>query len=646
MIAKTDLLRVDRRDPPAPGRRAVRVGRHDGAHGLDRRPPAVQGGRARCRAGPMLETRRADPAQGRRRDPARPRGARGAQRDRLPPGPLRAARPTTSPSTVKLNEGQFPPYEQVIPKENDKVVRGVARWRCWTRFERVAIMASDKTMGVRLALEKGRLSIESDNPDLGNAREEMDVDYKGAPVQVGLQRPLLHRRADRDRDARGEASSWRVSWTRRWCGRPTAATTSASSCRCGCEPAGAVACVRIRELRADGWRNLRAAAPGARAQRLTVFRAQRPGQDQPARGGLLPHRAALVPHQTRAEDLIALRRRAGGPAGGRGVERRRARARGWRSSCGHGRKQVRGRRQGVRGTATALRGAGRGAVRARGPAAAAGGAGRPAQLLDRAVYNVEPAVLRRGGRLPEGAQEPQRAAASAARCRRPTLLATYDEELARTGARLVMRRRALVAALAPRVRGCSWPCTPTCAAELRYRSHPRVEAAGDEAAVRAALLARAWSARGRWTCAGASPASAPTPTTWRSAWRAARCASTARGAAALAGAGAQAGRAGPPRGAAGRAAAAAARRRGQRARRSAPAHAVRDHRRPVRARRFITVDRSRPRSPRCPVGGRFRGARRSACVRRRCRAVTACDRAIRFTPRETDARYSEPLGFS
>ena len=87
--------------------------------------------------------------------------------------------------TVKLNEGQFPPYEQVIPKENDKVVT-VSRAELLDAFRRVSIMASDKTMGVRVGLDKGRLSIEADNPDLGNARERLEIPYKGGPVQVGF----------------------------------------------------------------------------------------------------------------------------------------------------------------------------------------------------------------------------------------------------------------------------------------------------------------------------------------------------------------------------------------------------------------------------------------------------------------------------
>jgi DNA polymerase-3 subunit beta len=87
--------------------------------------------------------------------------------------------------TVKLSDGQFPPYEQVIPKDNDKVIK-VPREELLEALRRVAIMASDKTMGIRLGVDKGRLSIEADNPDLGTARENIEVGYKGAAVQVGF----------------------------------------------------------------------------------------------------------------------------------------------------------------------------------------------------------------------------------------------------------------------------------------------------------------------------------------------------------------------------------------------------------------------------------------------------------------------------
>jgi DNA polymerase-3 subunit beta len=86
---------------------------------------------------------------------------------------------------VKLIDGQFPPYDQVIPKDNERAFT-VARAAILDALRRVAIMSSDKTWGVRIGIEKGKLRVESDNPDLGAAREEIDVQYKGASVQIGF----------------------------------------------------------------------------------------------------------------------------------------------------------------------------------------------------------------------------------------------------------------------------------------------------------------------------------------------------------------------------------------------------------------------------------------------------------------------------
>lgn len=86
---------------------------------------------------------------------------------------------------VKLIEGQFPPYDQVIPKDNEKAFV-VGRNALLDALKRVAIMSSDKTWGIRFGIEKGKIRIESDNPDLGAAREEIDVAYKGASIQVGF----------------------------------------------------------------------------------------------------------------------------------------------------------------------------------------------------------------------------------------------------------------------------------------------------------------------------------------------------------------------------------------------------------------------------------------------------------------------------
>jgi DNA polymerase-3 subunit beta len=87
--------------------------------------------------------------------------------------------------SVKLIEAQFPPYEQVIPRDHDKHV-GLSRSAFLEALKRVSIMSSDKTWGVKLSVDKGVLRVTSDNPDLGEGREELDADYDGAPLTVGF----------------------------------------------------------------------------------------------------------------------------------------------------------------------------------------------------------------------------------------------------------------------------------------------------------------------------------------------------------------------------------------------------------------------------------------------------------------------------
>jgi len=87
--------------------------------------------------------------------------------------------------SVKLIDAQFPPYDQVIPKGNDKIAIA-PRNGLLEALRRISIMSSDKTWGVRLALKKGALTVTSDNPDLGEAQEELEVSYDGEPLTVGF----------------------------------------------------------------------------------------------------------------------------------------------------------------------------------------------------------------------------------------------------------------------------------------------------------------------------------------------------------------------------------------------------------------------------------------------------------------------------
>ena len=87
--------------------------------------------------------------------------------------------------SVKLIDAQFPPYEQVVPKENKRVAVA-PRLALLEALRRISIMSSDKTWGVRIALGKGTLTVTSDNPDLGEAHEVLEVSYDGEAITVGF----------------------------------------------------------------------------------------------------------------------------------------------------------------------------------------------------------------------------------------------------------------------------------------------------------------------------------------------------------------------------------------------------------------------------------------------------------------------------
>jgi DNA polymerase-3 subunit beta len=92
--------------------------------------------------------------------------------------------------TVRLNDAQFPPYEQVIPRDHQREAT-VSQGGLLDALKRISLVASEKTYGVRLSLGKGALRIESDNPDLGQGREELDVRYDGPDFTIGFNAKYL-----------------------------------------------------------------------------------------------------------------------------------------------------------------------------------------------------------------------------------------------------------------------------------------------------------------------------------------------------------------------------------------------------------------------------------------------------------------------
>jgi DNA polymerase-3 subunit beta len=86
---------------------------------------------------------------------------------------------------MRLVEGLFPDYKQVIPKAGEKIVR-LGRGRFAETLRRISLLSSDKAHAVKLDLAKGVLKVLSQNPDLGEAKEDVPIDYEGEPLKIGF----------------------------------------------------------------------------------------------------------------------------------------------------------------------------------------------------------------------------------------------------------------------------------------------------------------------------------------------------------------------------------------------------------------------------------------------------------------------------
>jgi DNA polymerase-3 subunit beta len=84
----------------------------------------------------------------------------------------------------KLIDAQFPPYEQVIPKDNARIFT-VDRDALAGAMKRAKV-ASSETRGVEMRLASGKLTIEASDPDSGTVTETLDVDYTGDEMKMGV----------------------------------------------------------------------------------------------------------------------------------------------------------------------------------------------------------------------------------------------------------------------------------------------------------------------------------------------------------------------------------------------------------------------------------------------------------------------------
>lgn len=92
--------------------------------------------------------------------------------------------------TTRLIDGNFPDYEQVIPKAQDKHVK-VETDAFLSAVRRAALIASDRSSSVRLDVKKGLLTFSAASHELGETREDVPAAYDGEPLSVAYNAKFL-----------------------------------------------------------------------------------------------------------------------------------------------------------------------------------------------------------------------------------------------------------------------------------------------------------------------------------------------------------------------------------------------------------------------------------------------------------------------
>jgi DNA polymerase III subunit beta len=86
---------------------------------------------------------------------------------------------------MRLIDGDFPDYTKVVPKGNPNIAK-LEHDELLQALRRVSILSSERYKGIRMEFSDGKVSISANNPDLGEAVEEIEAEYNGKPLSIGF----------------------------------------------------------------------------------------------------------------------------------------------------------------------------------------------------------------------------------------------------------------------------------------------------------------------------------------------------------------------------------------------------------------------------------------------------------------------------
>jgi DNA polymerase-3 subunit beta len=85
----------------------------------------------------------------------------------------------------RILTGQFPNYEAVLPRDNNKTVV-IERAELSDAVRRVSQLADQRSHAVKLAVSKEGIEISASSPEYGEAKENIEKEFKGEPIAIGF----------------------------------------------------------------------------------------------------------------------------------------------------------------------------------------------------------------------------------------------------------------------------------------------------------------------------------------------------------------------------------------------------------------------------------------------------------------------------
>ncbi|MBN2120219.1 MAG: DNA polymerase III subunit beta [Candidatus Omnitrophica bacterium] len=86
---------------------------------------------------------------------------------------------------TQLIEGEFPEYKKYIPKEAEHKLK-IDREKFLSSLKRASVLSAPEYYSVKLEVSKNKLMVSKATPQLGEYKEEIDVDYKGKNITLGF----------------------------------------------------------------------------------------------------------------------------------------------------------------------------------------------------------------------------------------------------------------------------------------------------------------------------------------------------------------------------------------------------------------------------------------------------------------------------